>query len=68
MSVSRAQIIATKCKLAKSLLAKAAEWRNPEYLAFVDEDRRRARILSLTLRARELKREVRQLARYRGGT
>jgi hypothetical protein len=64
MAITGQELIVIKRRLARSFSAKARQWRNREYLPFVDEDRRHSRILALSLRAKQLKREIAELERY----
>lgn len=63
MPISTTRVIAEKKRLARSLLALAARWRDPAYMNFVDSDRRAARVLTLTLRARQLEQDVKRAIR-----
>jgi hypothetical protein len=63
MPITATQIIAIKRKLRRSLISKAAQWRNPLYLPFVDKDRRHTLILVLTLRAKTLQEEIHRAVR-----
>ena len=65
--MTRLAAIAQKKRLATLLLRRAKELRNPAYLPFMDSDRRKARILALTVRVKALRRDIARQAREKHG-
>jgi hypothetical protein len=58
------EAIRIKQRLARTLLGKARRWEDPGFMSFVSDDRRRANIFTLRVKARQLERDVAELERY----